>query len=103
MPPRGLQLPRPVEKPGSQPFREPLYRVIIHNDDETPMDFVIHILSTIFLVPEPNAGLIMLAAHLNGQAYVQTLPRPEAERRIGKARFAARLTGYPLEFTMEPE
>ncbi|MBI2759239.1 MAG: ATP-dependent Clp protease adaptor ClpS [Chloroflexi bacterium] len=82
---------------------EPLYRVIIHNDDVTPMDFVIHVLSTIFFVPDPNASHIMYSAHLNGLAYVQTLPRPEARRRIGQAHFAARLKSYPLQFTMEPE
>ncbi|MBI1793800.1 MAG: ATP-dependent Clp protease adaptor ClpS [Chloroflexi bacterium] len=82
---------------------EPLYRVIIHNDDVTPMDFVIHVLLTIFFVPDPNASHIMYTAHLNGLAYVQTLPRPEARRRIGQAHFAARLKSYPLQFTMEPE
>lgn len=97
------QVPRPVEKSGTREVREPLYRVIIHNDDQTPMDFVVHVLASVFEIPEPNAGFIMYTAHLNGQAYVQTLPRPEAQRRISKARFSARLRGYPLEFSMEPE
>jgi ATP-dependent Clp protease adaptor protein ClpS len=82
---------------------EPLYRVLIHNDDVTPMDFVIHILGTFFFVPDPNAAHIMYTAHLNGTAYVQTLPRPEARKRINRALFAARLKGYPLEFSMEPD
>jgi ATP-dependent Clp protease adapter protein ClpS len=46
---------------------------------------------------------IMYTAHLNGAAYVQTLPRTEAKRRINKAHFAARLKSFPLEFSMEPE
>ncbi len=100
---RDLQAPKPTERSGTRERHEPLYRVIIHNDDKTPMDFVVHVLTTIFLVPEPNAAYIMYTAHLNGQAYVQTLPRPEARRRISKARFAARLKGYPLEFSMDPE
>ncbi len=100
---RAPQVPKPIEKPGRREAREPLYRVIIHNDDLTPMDFVVHVLATVFQIPEPNAGFIMYTAHLNGQAYVQTLPRPEAQRRISKARFAARLKGFPLEFSMEPE
>lgn len=81
----------------------PPYKVVLHNDDVTPMDFVIHVLLTIFFVPDPNASHIMYTAHLNGLAYVQTLPRPEARRRIGQAHFAARLKSYPLQFTMEPE
>ena len=96
-------VPRKTARPEEETARDPLYRVFIHNDDVTPMDFVIHILITVFLVPELNAATIMYAAHLNGSAYVQTLPKPEASRRINRACFAARLNKYPLEFSMEPE
>lgn len=85
------------------PVEEPLYRVLIHNDDVTPMDFVVMILEKIFQVNRPNAMSIMLIAHYTGMAYVQTLPKSEAQKRIGKAQFAAGLEGYPLKFTMEPE
>lgn len=91
------------EEQQEETSREPLYRVIIHNDDVTPMDFVTHILKTVFEISDPNATYIMYTAHLNGSAYVQTLPKPEAARRIGKAHFAARLSSYPLKFSMEPE
>ena len=82
---------------------EPLYRVIIHNDDVTPMDFVVNVLTSIFLVLESDAVVIMLKAHYSGMAYVQTLPKNEAEKRINKAHFAAGLESYPLHFSMEPE
>lgn len=82
---------------------EPLYRVLIHNDDVTPMDFVVMILEKIFFVTRPDALNIMLTAHYTGMAYVQTLPKSEAQKRIGKAQFAAGLEGYPLKFSMEPE
>lgn len=82
---------------------EPLYRVIIHNDDVTPMDFVVNVLTTIFVLAQPNALEVMLVAHYKGAAYVQTLPKSEAEKRINKAHFAAGLEGYPLHFSMEPE
>jgi ATP-dependent Clp protease adaptor protein ClpS len=82
---------------------EPLYRVIIHNDDVTPMDFVVHVLTTIFVLSAPDAMDVMLTAHFKGVAYVQTLPKSEAEKRINKAHFAAGLEGYPLHFSMEPE
>ena len=101
--PRGTQVPGPAERSDSHAAREPLYRIIILNDDRTPMDFVVHVLMTIFLVPDANAGFIMYTAHVTGQAYVQTLPRPEARRRINKACFAARLNGYPLDFSLQPE
>lgn len=82
---------------------EPFYRVVIHNDDVTPMDFVVHVLKTIFFLANDRAAEIMLTAHIKGSAYVQTLPKPEAEKRINKAHFDAHNAGYPLKFTMEPE
>ena len=96
-------VPRKTARPEQETARDPLYRVIMHNDDVTPMDFVIHILIAVFFVPELNAATIMYAAHLNGSAYVQTLPKQEASRRINKACFAARLKSYPLQFSMEAE
>ena len=96
-------VPEKTEKEQEQTEEGPLYRVIIHNDDVTPMNFVIDILISIFLLPAANAAYVMYTAHINGNAYVQTLPKPEAQRRINKAHFAARLIRYPLEFTLEPE
>ena len=102
--PSGSQLiPQRTDQPAEETSQEPLYRVIVHNDDVTPMDFVTHILVTVFVVPAENALTIMYTAHLNGSAYVQTLPKAEARRRINKAHFAARMKGYPLKFSMERE
>ena len=100
---RAKPIPEKIEKEEQRTEEEPPYRVIIHNDDVTPMDFVIHILTTVFFIPNPNAMNIMYTAHLNGAAYVQTLPKTEAKRRINKAHFAARMKSFPLKFTMEPE
>ena len=79
------------------------YRVIVENDDVTPMDFVVYILERIFFVAAPDAVIIMLTAHYKGSAYVQTLPKNEAQERVNKAHFAAGLEGYPLHFSIEPE
>jgi ATP-dependent Clp protease adaptor protein ClpS len=91
--------PAPVSEAGL----EPMYRVIIHNDDVTPMDFVVHVLTSIFVLAQPDAMEVMLIAHYKSAAYVQTLPKTEAEKRINKAHFAAGLEGYPLHFSIEPE
>jgi ATP-dependent Clp protease adapter protein ClpS len=56
---------------------EDLYRIIIHNDNLTPMDFVVRVLTTIFFLGTPNAMDIMLKAHITGTAYVQTVAKPE--------------------------
>ena len=82
---------------------ESLYKVIIHNDNVTPMDFVVQVLKTIFYLSNPRAEEVMFTAHFKGMAYVQTLAKSEAEKRINKAHFAAGLEGYPLHFSMEPE
>jgi ATP-dependent Clp protease adaptor protein ClpS len=106
MPPmqvEGQLVPQRTRRVQEEPAREPLYRVIVHNDDVTPMEFVTHILVMVFFIPHENALTIMFTAHLNGSAYVQTLPKAEARKRINKAHFAARLQNYPLTFSMEPE
>ncbi len=82
--------------------QEDLVKVIIHNDDVTPMDFVVIILQRIFQLSPLEAEHVMITAHLNGLALVATLPLSEAKKRVGKAHFAAQLEGYPLLFTIEP-
>jgi len=89
--------------PVSEEALEPLVRVIIHNDDVTPMDFVVHVLESIFFLSQPDAMDVMLTAHFSGMALVQILPKVEAQKRIGKAHFAAGLEGYPLHFSLEEE
>jgi len=82
--------------------QEDLAKVIIHNDDITPMDFVVIILQRIFQLSPLEAEHVMVTAHFNGLALVATLPLSEAKKRVGKAHFAAQLEGYPLMFTIEP-
>ena len=81
----------------------PLYRVIIHNDDLTPMDFVIYVLRQIFLLTGIRAVHVMYSAHYHGTALVDTLPKAEAQKRVHQAHFTARMQGYPLKFTLERE
>lgn len=82
---------------------EPNYKVFIHNDDVTPYEFVIVILQKIFELLPMAAEHITFVAHSNGIAYVATYPKPEAQKRVGKAHFAAGLEGFPLHFSIEPE
>ena len=82
---------------------EPLYRVIIHNDNVTPMDFVVEVLKQIFFLANDRAADIMLTAHIKGSAYVQTPPKMEAEKRVQYAHQVAHAEGYPLHFSIERE
>lgn len=82
---------------------EPPYRVFIVNDEITPYDFVVMILQRIFQLDPLQSEAVTFEAHHNGRAYVATYPLNEAQKRVGKAHFAAQLEGYPLTFTIEPE
>ncbi len=89
--------------PDAETQLDPPYRVLIHNDDYTPMDFVTRVLVRVFELSAMDATQVMLTAHLRGIAYVMTLPFEEAKYRVGKAHGIARAAGYPLTFSIEPE
>jgi len=82
---------------------EPLFRILIHNDDVTPYDYVILVLRTIFKLSHELAEHITWVAHNTGIARVVTRPRSEAQRLVNRAHTAARVDGYPLTFSLEPE
>jgi ATP-dependent Clp protease adapter protein ClpS len=67
------------------------------------MDFVVHMLKIHFYLSNDKAADVMFTAHVYGTAYVQTVAKTEAEKRIKKAHADAQNAGYPLRFIMEPE
>ncbi len=87
----------------AQEKTEQPYRVMVHNDEVTPYDFVIIVLVRIFQIIPLDAEAITWSAHMNGIAQVAVLPLSEANKRVGRAHFAASLEGYPLNFTIESE
>lgn len=87
----------------SETTLEPLFRILIHNDDVTPYDYVILVLRTIFKLSHELAEHITWVAHNTGVARVVTRPRSEAQRLVDRAHTAARVDGYPLTFSLEPE
>jgi ATP-dependent Clp protease adaptor protein ClpS len=89
--------------PAAETQLEPPYRIILHNDDITPFDFVILVLRTVFHISAREALYLTLQAHSTGQAYVATLPLEEAKYRVGQAHGQARAAGYPLTFTIQPD
>jgi ATP-dependent Clp protease adaptor protein ClpS len=82
---------------------EPRAKVFVHNDEVTPYDFVIMILSRFFLLDSTEAEHVTWTAHSSGTALVAILPLTEAQKRVGRAHFATSLEGYPLTFSIEPE
>jgi ATP-dependent Clp protease adaptor protein ClpS len=81
----------------------PLYRVLIHNDDVTPMDFVVKVLQEVFHLSLIQATRVMWEAHTKGVAHVVTEPLEQAEFHVDQTRSLARARHYPLTFSIEPE
>lgn len=81
----------------------PRYRVLVHNDDVTTMDFVVKVLIEVFGLKAERAMKVMAEAHFKGVSLVTVLPLEEAEFRVEKAHSLARTAKYPLTFSYEPE
>lgn len=77
------------------------YDVIIHNDDQTTMEFVIHILMSIFGKSQQAAFDLMMQVHLHESGVAGTYFKDIAETKAEKARREARENGFPLRLTVE--
>ncbi len=86
---------------GFQTMEPKMYNVIMHNDDETTMEFVVHILTTIFRKSFSEAEALMLKVHHEGAAVAGKYIRDIAESKANKATREARANGYPLQLTIE--
>ena len=85
-------------------LREPRrYKVIIHNDDFTTMEFVVMILKEVFFLSEENAQALMLQVHHSDKAVVGIYTYDIALSKAQKATKMARENGFPLRLTVEPE
>ncbi|HET8734911.1 MAG TPA: ATP-dependent Clp protease adaptor ClpS [Anaeromyxobacteraceae bacterium] len=81
----------------------PLYKVLLHNDDYTTMEFVVHVLETVFGHPSPVAMKIMLSIHHRGVGIAGVYPHEIAETKANRVMELARKAEYPLLCTVEPE
>lgn len=87
----------------SKTARPPLYKVLLHNDDFTPREFVVGVLGAIFRMPEASAEGVMLTAHMEGCCVVAVFTYDVAETKATQAMDMGQGEGYPLLFTTEPE
>lgn len=83
--------------------KPPLYRVLLHNDDFTTMEFVVHVLQTIFQRSESDALRIMLQVHNQGAGVAGIYTYEVAEMKVAKVTQMARAGEYPLLCTTEEE
>ncbi len=79
----------------------PLYKVLLHNDDFTTMEFVIYVLQTVFGRSEGDAVHLMLKVHTEGLAVAGVYTYEIAETKVAKVLSLARAGEYPLLCTME--
>jgi len=80
-----------------------MYRVILHNDDYTPMDFVIEILVKIFHKNIDEANDIMWQVHEKGKAVCGLYVKEIALTKAHQVKTNAKANGFPLLATIEPE
>ncbi len=93
----------PKEKTARKVAKPPLYKVLLHNDDYTTMEFVVEVLRTIFHHDVERSTRIMLHVHQRGVGVAGTYPKDIAETKAEKVVSLARESGYPLLCTVEPE
>ena len=88
-------------KPKTQ--RPPMYKVLLLNDDFTPMEFVVHILERFFHLDHAQAFEIMLMVHKKGLAVVGVFSYEVAETKVTQVMEFSRRHQHPLQCTMEKE
>ena len=89
---------RPADPKVQKP---PLYKVILLNDDYTPMEFVVVVLMRFFRMDEEKAWQFMYAVHTTGSAVVGIFPRDIAETKSEQVNAYAQEHDHPLRSTVE--
>jgi ATP-dependent Clp protease adaptor protein ClpS len=90
-------------KTQSKTKRPSMFKVILLNDDYTPMEFVVDLLKTVFHKPHAEATKIMLWVHQNGMGVAGVYPFEIAETKVHAVEELAREAQYPLKCVMEKE
>lgn len=81
----------------------PQYRVLLHNDDYTTMEFVVEILMYVFNKSPEDAATIMMSVHRQGVGVCGIYPHEVAETKVETVHNLAHESGFPLRCSMEQE
>ncbi len=92
-----------VEESKPKLKRPPMYKVLLLNDDFTPMDFVVHVLEQFFRIDRHKATQIMLTVHTEGRAVCGIYSREVAEMKVEQVNDYSRKHEHPLLCVMEQE
>ncbi len=90
-----------VEEERPKVKRPPLYRVVLINDDYTPMEFVVDILETVFGLDRTRATQVMLEVHTKGKGICGVFNYEIAETKVAQVMGLAQQHQHPLLCTME--
>jgi ATP-dependent Clp protease adaptor protein ClpS len=90
-----------VEEARPKVKRPPLYRVVLINDDFTPMEFVVDILESVFAMERTRATQVMLEVHTKGKGVCGVFNFEIAETKVAQVMGIARQHQHPLLCTME--
>ena len=90
-----------VTKTRPKTAKPPLYKVMLLNDDYTPMEFVVHVLERFFGITHQHAVEVMLTVHKKGVAVVGVFSFEIAETKVTQVMDYARRNQHPLQCTME--
>ena len=100
MPGPGVASPETLTENEARPPR--MYRVVLHNDDYTTMEFVVDVLVSVFHKPAAEATRIMLDVHHRGHGICGTFILDVARTKIAEVHRLARDREFPLRCTCEP-
>lgn len=92
-----------VAEPKTKTKKPPFYKVILLNDDYTPMDFVVLVLKQLFHKSHEDAIRIMLEVHNRGSGLCGVYTLDVAETKSEQVTTAARMSEYPLQCVVEKE
>ena len=92
-----------VAEPEAKTKRPPFFKVVLLNDDYTPMDFVVYVLQTYFHKPHSDAVRVMLDVHNHGAGICGVYTRDAAETKVEQVIECARKNEHPLQCIMEKE
>jgi ATP-dependent Clp protease adaptor protein ClpS len=92
-----------LTKTKQQTTTPPQYKVLLLNDDYTPMDFVLYVLERFFNKSQTEAEVVMIEAHEKGVSVAGVYPFEIAETKVGQVLEAAKSEGYPLRVRLEAE
>ncbi len=104
--------PQPPQSPNDSSVLEaervstkppPMYRVLLLNDDYTPMDFVVGILQGVFAMTREQATQVMLQVHRSGRGTCGVFTKEVADTKVAQVAELAEAHQHPLQCTMEPD